>query len=93
MAAATTEVNLIYGQWTNVAPLNERCVITPQSAIKCKLLVKFQTADPGSGDLVGHEVIMNHQKRNINLGADASAAIWMRPLYPATNVQISITRY
>lgn len=93
MAAATTEINLVYGQWTNVAPLNERCLVTPQNVAKCKLLVRFQTADPGAGELVGHEVVRENTYKNFNVGADFSAAVWMRPLYPAQDIIVSVTRF
>ncbi len=93
MAAATTEINLPFGQWTNVAPLNERCLVTPQNVSACKLIVRFQTADPGAGELVGHEVFRSNGNKNFPVGADASAAVWMRPLYPAQDITISVTRF
>lgn len=92
MAAATVEVNLVYGQWTQVAPINEYSAITPQVQ-KCKLLVRYQALNPGVPETKGHEVYRTDKNKNIFVGASTTFATWVRPIEPATDVVATVTRF
>jgi hypothetical protein len=92
MAAATTTVNLVFGQWTQVTPLGDVAVVTPQ-VHDGKFIVRYASSQPAAGITVGHEYFRTDQEPNLMVGGHQTMAAWMRPIHPAQSVDVLVTRF
>lgn len=91
-AAASTEVTLTYGQWTQLTIVNENGLITAQIQ-KGKLLFRYQVGNPGPSEVDGHEIFKTDKNRNIQFGANTAQPLWARPIYPAQDMVVTITKF
>lgn len=92
MAAATTTVTLVYGQWTQVTPLGDVAAVTP-SVKSGKFLVRYLGTQPDAGITVGHEYFRTDEEPNLMVGGHQTMAAWMRPINPAQDVDVLVTRF
>lgn len=92
MASATTEITLVYGQWTQVAANNVVGVVTPKVK-RGRFIVRYLGSQPSAALVVGHEYDLDGENLNLMVGGHQTMAAWMRPLEPAEDVVVVRTEF
>lgn len=91
MAVATTQLVMPFGQWTQIAGSNSEPILSPMVK-DWRMLVRYQSGDPGVGEVDGHIVSEETCAKCMECAPSATLNIWARPIYPEADMEVTITR-
>lgn len=89
MANQTATINLITGQWIQVAAAGEQAVVTPKTPT-ARILLRYATTQPAAGIVIGHIFNNAGEVTSVIIGSENTDNAWMRPFVDDIDVEVTI---